>query len=158
MVDAVADLLSVHPHKLLSVVEPFHLELFLADRAEAVGRVVWDGQVLDLWLAGCGWSGSWCTGTVYGTGVLVLFNFAGFNPVLRRKLELEEKSGLQRHIPFHPHTNCGVGRAFPPRSFFGEPGNASPYEPSFSFCPRHLLETSAHIACTVLRDARTGLR
>jgi hypothetical protein len=43
VIDAVPDLPGVHPHELLGIVEPLHLELLLADRAEGVGRVIWDG-------------------------------------------------------------------------------------------------------------------
>lgn len=44
MVDAISNLDRIHPHKLLSIIKPFHLKLLLADRTEAIGQswVIWD--------------------------------------------------------------------------------------------------------------------
>lgn len=54
MVNSLSDLLGVHPDKLLSLVQPLHLELLLADRADAASEswVIWNGQVLHLGFAG----------------------------------------------------------------------------------------------------------
>ena len=84
MVNAVSDLLGIHPYELLGLVKPFHLELFLANWAETVckRRVIRDCQILKLGIICCSSGGAGVVGNCGGIAGLV-FDFTGFDPVLK---------------------------------------------------------------------------
>lgn len=155
MIDPLSNLLRIHPHKLLSLIQPLHLKLLLTNRTHTIRhcRVIWDREVLHLGILGSGCSGSICG--CFGSDGITL-DFTRPNPILSyvRSANNRRKGDL----PIHRHTKTDVGLWFQLPPFFGGHGSANPCEQLSSSCLPHLFGNVDRIECMEYLDAHRDLQ
>lgn len=85
VVDSIAHIFRIYPDKFLSIIEPFHLKLLLANGAKTVGkgRVIWNCKILDLGIPTVSGARPTRVGSIFHRAlVLIVFDLAILNPIL----------------------------------------------------------------------------